>query len=196
MAGKKKGFLASVANAGAKAGLWETGSSEPTPREEEYDPAMDAEYESFEEAVEVVTGSADAVDFIGQTYHNNGIDDLSRSIFKVEETRNTLPNTLPKDVRRTTVISILASFGITVDELFSDAQHRKAVVAEVCRVTADGEQEIVDKLNQEIEELRLQITEKQQQVQDHQQSKQEVIDVCDKELARITDLCEFLGIQK
>lgn len=191
MAGKKKSL-------GERLGLWETTTPAPAPREEEYDPAVDGDYGLYgeEEAIEVVTGSADAVDFIGQTYHNNGIDDLSRSIFKVEETRNTLPNTLPKDVRRTTVISILASFGINVNELSEDAQHRKMVVVEVCRVTADGEQEVVDKLNQEIEELRLQITDKQKQVQDHQQRKQEVIDICDKELARINDLCEFLGIQK
>ena len=182
---------------GERFGLWETTGPKSTPVDEEYDPEAD-EYEPYdeEEAIEVVTGSADAVDFIGETYHNNGIDDLNRSIFKVEETRNTLPNTLPTEVRRTTVVNILASFGITTDELFADAQQRRLVVGQVCRVTADSEQKIVDDLNREIEELQLQITEKQKEVQDHQQKKREVIEVCDKELIRIADLCEFLGIQK
>lgn len=182
MAGRKKSL-------GERLGLYERTEAPDLG----YDPT-DADYETFEEEpqIEVTVGSADAVDFIGQTYHNNGIDDLSRSIFKVEEIRNTLPNTLPKEVRRTTTVGILASFGLTVPEVIADAEKRGAVIAEVCRITAEGEQEEADRLSQEIEELRLQITEKQKQVQDHQQRKQEVEDICDKEVTRINELCDFL----
>lgn len=180
---------------GEKLGLWErTGGAEP-----HYDPeALDADYYDVgeEEPVEVVTGKADTVDFIGQTYHNNGIDDLARSIFKVEEIGNTLPNTLPSEVRRTTVISILTSFGITVQEVMDDADNRAKILTEVCRQTCDAEKEAADQLAAEIEELRLQITEKQKQMQDHQQNQAEVADICEKELKRINGLCDFLNDKK
>lgn len=177
---------------GERLGLFERVGAEP-----DYEPAQDADYEEYAEpSVEVVTGIADAVDFIGETYHNNGIDDLSRSIFKVEETLNTLPNTLPTAVRRTTVIGILTSFGISIQEVLEDADKRSQILGEVCRQTADAEQEESDRLAQEIEELRNQITEKQKQVQDHQQRKQEVEDISSAELKRINDLVEFLNNEK
>ena len=182
---------------GERLGLWErTGQTAPS-----YDAeALDAEYEGYDfgesEPVEVVTGSADAVDFIGQTYQDNDIDDLTRSIFKVEEIRNTLPNTLPSEVRRTTVISILSSFGLSIEEVLGDAEKRGQILAEVCKQTCEAEKAAEDQLNAEIEELRLQITEKQQQMQNHQQNQTEVADICGKEVDRINELCAFLEGKK
>lgn len=189
MAKPKKGL-------GERLGLWERTGPAPS-----YDAeALDADYEHMDfgdsEPVKVVTGSADAVDFVGQTYHDNGIDDLARSIFKVEEIRNTLPNTLPSEVRRQTVVGILTSFGLSVEEVLDDAHKRVQVLAEVCKQTCEAEKAAEDQLNAEIEELRLQITEKQQQMQNHQQNQTEVADICGKETERVNELCTFLEGKK
>ena len=78
----------------------------------DYDnPEPTLDYSEKVSTFESVTPDAN---FINDVYNKAGLSDLSRSIFKVEEISATLPNTLPEDTLRQSIIGVLSSFNLSV----------------------------------------------------------------------------------
>ena len=88
-------------------------------------PEFDEELYMEEETVEVNTNSVSQDNLVSDIYNQNNLSDLSKSIFKVEELVNSLPKEMPNDTKKSTVLSILTSFGLTVDEVIADGNSRK-----------------------------------------------------------------------
>lgn len=159
-------------------------------------PVPEYDDSAYVEDIEVNTDNVGAQTFVSDLYASNELSDLSRSIFKVEEIRQTLPSTMPVDAKCQTVTGILNSFGITAGDAVSDAMKRKEVVSialnEINRETA----QTVDKLDSEINELYKLAEEKKAEMQKVKNDYSLIEDEADKELARLQELVNFISSNK
>ena len=132
-------------------------------------------------------------DFIGDVYAQNNLDDYSKSIFKVEKLAGTLPAEMPKETKRQTVLSIMATMELSVDEVLNDGITRaKTIEAAQNNVIFSLENDIQNNENT-IESLKVQIEELQKDISAKKAQETSIKEACTKEIDRITDLVNFLG---
>lgn len=146
--------------------------------------------------VEVSTDNVSAQNFVSDLYAANDLSDLSKSIFKIEEIRNTLPSTMPAEAKKATVTGILNSFGIQVGETVHDGMLRKETISialnEINRETAQS----VDRLEAEINELYKQVEEKKAEMQKVKDDYTLTETEAEKEIAKLQELIDFISAEK
>lgn len=132
-------------------------------------------------------------DFIGDVYKQNELADYSKSIFKVEKLAETLPAEMPNDTKRQTVLSIMATMELSVDEVLIDGVTRVRTI----EVAQNG---IIDSLDHDIrndeetiESLKAQIEDLQKDISSKKAQEASIKEVATKEIDRITALVDFLG---
>lgn len=132
-------------------------------------------------------------DFIGDVYAQNNLDDYSKSIFKVEKLAETLPAEMPKDTKRQTVLSIMSTMELSVDEVLNDGITRaKTIESAQNNVIFSLENDIQNNENT-IESLKVQIEELQKDISAKKAQETSIKEACTKEIDRITNLVNFLG---
>lgn len=104
----------------------------------------------------VVPSSADGL-LIDNTYAENELSDLSKSIFKVEMFINTLPQEMPNDVKRTTVLGILKASSISEEEVCIDALKRLEILESVKAKISDENTNRINEASAKIEQLKAEI---------------------------------------
>lgn len=159
-------------------------------------PEYDDELYMEETLVEVNTDSVSQENLVSDIYSQNSLSDLSKSIFKVEELINSLPKEMPSDTKKVTVLSILGSFGLTVDEVVADGISRKDMLnAALDEIITDNENVIaVNNTNIELKKQEIQELEK-----DNANRESVIKNTEDKiaiETKRISDLIAFVGGEK
>ena len=159
-------------------------------------PEYDDELYMEETVVEVNTDSVSQENLVSDIYSQNSLSDLSKSIFKVEELINSLPKEMPSDTKKATVLSILGSFGLTVDEVIADGISRKDMLnAALDEIITDNENVIaVNNTNIELKKQEIQELEK-----DNANRESVIKNTEDKiaiETKRISDLIAFVGGEK
>ena len=159
-------------------------------------PDYDEELYMEETLVEVNTDSVSQENLVSDIYTQNSLSDLSKSIFKVEELINSLPKEMPSDTKKATVLSILGSFGLTVDEVIADGISRKDMLnAALDEIITDNENVIaVNNTNIELKKQEIQELEK-----DNANRESVIKNTEDKiniETKRISDLIAFVGGEK
>lgn len=132
-------------------------------------------------------------DFIGDVYAQNNLDDDSKSIFKVEKLAETLPAEMPKDTKRQTVLSIMTTMELSIDEVLNDGVTRaKTIESAQNNVIFSLENDIQNNENT-IESLKVQIEELQKDISAKKAQETSIKEACTKEIDRITNLVNFLG---
>lgn len=129
---------------------------------------------------------------VEDAYRENGMEDVSRSIYKVGEILKTLPKTIPVDTKRATVVAILSTFGLTVEDMSRDAESRLALIKQTCNQMCNTEADESKRLEHEIEELYKSAEIKKQQMQKHDEALQKITGTAQAELAGISDLLDFI----
>lgn len=159
-------------------------------------PDYDEELYMEETLVEVNTDSVSQENLVSDIYTQNSLSDLSKSIFKVEELINSLPKEMPSDTKKATVLSILGSFGLTVDEVIADGISRKDMLnAALDEIITDNENVIaVNNTNIELKKQEIQELEKDNANRESVIKNTE--DKIDIETKRISDLIAFVGGEK
>lgn len=150
-------------------------------------------YMEEETVVEVNTDSVSQDNLVSDIYNQNNLSDLSKSIFKVEELVNSLPKEMPSDTKKATVLSILSSFGLTVDEVASDGVSRKEMLdAALDEITTENENVIANN-NMEIEHKKQEIQELEKDNANRESIIKNTEDKIEIETKRISDLIAFIG---
>ena len=159
-------------------------------------PEFDEELYMEEETVEVNTNSVSQDNLVSDIYNQNNLSDLSKSIFKVEELVNSLPKEMPNDTKKATVLSILTSFGLTVDEVVADGTSRKTMLNAALNEIATENKDVVSNNNRDIELKKQEI----QELEKDNASRETVIKNTENkieiETKRISDLIAFVGGEK
>ena len=106
---------------------------------------------------ENVSGIKDE-EFVANVYEANNLTDMSSSIFKVEEVASNLPDTLPTDTKRTTVVGILSSFKLSVVDVVDDGLTRINAINECLTSETRSLDYKINQNEEQIEELKKNIS--------------------------------------
>lgn len=130
---------------------------------------------------------------IRDIYVQNELSDQSQSIFKIEEVINTLPKEMPTGTKRNAVAGMLSVFGLTIEQVVADGEHRKAVVSSAVDAIKKQNEEVISDNDAAIENRKLEI----QGFEEDTASRKEVISnseaVAKAEIDRIDGLIKFIG---
>lgn len=180
----------------AKKSLFEKLGLVETIQDEDLD-LVDLELE--EENITDITVSAENVsqdNLIEDIYKSNNLSDMTRSIFKVEQLINSLPKEMPNDTKKATVLTILSSFNLTVDEILRDGKDREDVIKGVFHEIAGANTRAIEDNNFAIEEKKKEIQELEKDNANRKNVIQNTEDKIEVELKRIADLMKFIGGEK
>lgn len=148
---------------------------------------------TYEESVDVELTDVNTETLIEDIYIQNNLLDKSASIFKVEELINSLPKEMPTATKKTSVLAILGSFGLTVTGVTLDGEKRIEILTGVLnKIIADGKQEISDK-EAEIERYKEEIARLEKEITEQQTEMKFSDDAINAEIERISELGKFIG---
>lgn len=177
----------------AKKSLFEKLGLVETVQDEE---ELEMDLEPEEESVTDITVNAENVsqnNLIEDIYNSNALSDLTRSIFKVEQLINSLPKEMPNDTKKATVLTILSSFNLTVDEIVADGKLREDVIKGVFREIAGDNTKAIEDNDSAIEQKKREIQELEKDNANRKNIIQNTEDKIEVELKRISDLMKFVG---
>jgi hypothetical protein len=134
-----------------------------------------------------------AKEFISKSYEQEDLKTEGSTIFKLEEIRATLPDTLTTEMKRESVMKTLAIFGISLDELLSDGNDRISTLKNYYDKYLHEREDEVRAAQQEIEEAKKLIQEKDLFIKESHAKVNAVQDTVKGEIGRITGLFEFIS---
>lgn len=130
---------------------------------------------------------------VDDIYKANSLEDLSKSIFKVDEVINSLPKEMATETKKATVLAILTSFGLTTDEVIQDGITRIDFLKSAMN-------EILTKNNSEIESSNISIEEHKKEIEELSKHITNLVvvnknceDTVEQELSKIEELIKFVG---
>ena len=130
---------------------------------------------------------------VDDIYKANSLEDLSKSIFKVDEVINSLPKEMATETKKSTVLAILTSFGLTTDEVIQDGITR-------INFLKSAMNEILTKNNSEIESSNISIEEHKKEIEELSKYIANLVvvnknceDTVEQELSKIEELIKFVG---
>lgn len=148
-------------------------------------------YETENAEVELDTVNADTL--IEDIYAQNDLYDKTRSIFKVEELINSLPKEMVTETKKSSVLSILGSFGLTVTDVNLDGENRVETLSGILnKITTEGKDDISEK-EAEIEKRKREIADLEKYISDKQTEMKLSEESINAEVTRISELMKFIG---
>lgn len=129
---------------------------------------------------------------VSDIYNVNSLSDLSKSIFKVEELIDSLPKEMATDTKRTSVLAILSSFGLTTDEVITDANTRISLLNSAMTEIVNKNTAQIDESNTTIEDFKKQIEDLQKVISDLLAENKTCKDKVEQEVSRIENLIKFV----
>lgn len=160
------------------------------------EPIVTDEEMYLEDEVEVNTELVSQDNLIEDIYNQNALSDLSKSIFKVEQTINSLPKEMPNDTKKATVLTILSNFGLTVDEVVEDGYSRQSIIRGALSTIVDENENTILNNKTIIEQKKMEIQELEKDNANRETVIKNTEDKVELELKRISDLVTFIGGEK
>lgn len=131
-------------------------------------------------------------DFIGDCYEQNNLADFSKSIFKVEELAGTLPAEMPETTKKQTVLSIMTTVGLSVEDVLNDGLLRIQTLEAAKNGIVDSLLNDIQESEDTIESLKLKIEELQKDISMKKAQENSIKEVEQNERNRINSLINFL----
>jgi hypothetical protein len=157
--------------------------------------------DSFDQSMELdgaVVSSIEGLDMdeilsVDSIYDKCGLADKSKSIFKVDEFKNALPNDIPNESKRKSVVGVITVSGLSLDILISDAETRVSAL----RMTLDSFStetiNMVSENDAEIVELESKINELKQKNNDRKKAQEVQEMLITEEVKKIEDIVRFIN---
>jgi len=146
-----------------------------------------------EEELEVDVESVTQNNLIEDIYSCNSLSDYSRSIFKVEQLINSLPKEMPNETKKTTVLTILSSFNLTIEEIMQDAVNRQNIISAAYDEIVGENESVINNNDLEIEEKKMEIQNLEKDTASRKSVIHDTSEKINKELTRIKTLVDFVG---
>lgn len=129
---------------------------------------------------------------IAEIYQANQMEDMSESIFKVEEIMLSLPKEMTKATKQSTVIAILNSFQLTPDGVVEDGKNRLELLNSAFLKIQGETNEKIDKNSTIIEEHKQAIELLEKEIAENESFLKQASDAIDYENERINELIHFV----
>jgi hypothetical protein len=155
--------------------------------------------EDIEEKLDELIGSYEKNKLlsIDDIYRNARLTlDTKKSIFMVDILSKTLPENLPIDVKRETVLSLMNVSDLKKDNLLNDAYQRIDTLNTVLEETVETSEEIIEKNNKTIEELKKRIEELESINEERLEFQQDQNTLIEYEIQKIINLVDFVKPKK
>lgn len=130
---------------------------------------------------------------IPDIYKHNGMEDMSRSIFKVEEACFSLPETMAEATKKSSVSSLLGIFGLTVSEVVEDGQKRIALISRALDDITSEATANVAMMESEVEEHKKAIENLERNIAEAKANEKHSRELVREEAERIAGLVKFIG---
>lgn len=114
------------------------------------------------------------------------------SIFKIEELDKNLPDTLPEDTRRQSIVGILQVTGLMLDNLILDAEDRIFALDSVQKEVSKTTEGTIKENDDQIIELTAKIDELKEQNISRRKLREDQEKIINEELDRISKILDFV----
>lgn len=148
-----------------------------------------------EPVVDFDTTGLDLTSVVSTTdiYEKEGIADLTKSIFKVEEIKAVVPPELSTDIKRKTVLGMLSVSGLDIVSLTTDAELRVATLKEAQEMFDNNALTSIATDEAEIARLEGQIDALKQKINTTKKTQEAQNAGINTELNRIGEILKFVG---
>lgn len=170
--------------------LQKMGLVETIPEETNYDVSIT---DSYEDTVDANIDNVQEDTLIEDVYAGNELADISKSIFKVEELINSLPKEMVTETKKASVLAILSSFGLTIDEVCTDGEDRIDILKAAESEIVSNNDNVISESESVIEECKLKIQEMEQTIAKCNENSKNTKEKVEAETKRIFDLIKFVG---
>lgn len=126
-------------------------------------------------------------------YERNGMQDVSKSIFKVEEACASLPDTMAESTKKQSVSSILGIFGLTVDEVVEDGKQRLSLIGRALDDITNTAATDVAMMESQVEEHKREIERLEGDISAVKANEKSSREQIREEAERIAKLMKFIG---
>lgn len=153
----------------------------------------------IEEKLDVLIGSYEKNKMmtIDDIYRTSRMEaDKKKTIFMVDVFQKTLPENLPLDVKRASVMNIMDVSSINLENLLSDAYKRIDALNNVLEETVQTTDEVVRKNEASIKELENRIKELKKVTEARQQFQEDQTSVIEYEIQKIIGIVDFIKPKK
>lgn len=130
---------------------------------------------------------------VQDAYLAQGVSDISKSVYKVEEFINAMPSDMPNKTKQSSVLGILTVSGMNANDIIADADERVATLTGALGTVVDENKKIVDDANRDIENLKLAIENANHVIADKEGIIKQSENIIAVEVERINKLKEFVG---
>lgn len=130
---------------------------------------------------------------VSEVYEKAGLSNMDRSIFKAEEFGKFIPDNLPSDVKRQSLVGILSTSGLQLDELLEDAEKRIQALKDTAIITSQkSDQDIMEK-DAEITNLLNTVDSLKQGILDRKSAQEQQNNFIDEEIEKIERILKFVA---
>lgn len=157
----------------------------------EYDNLSDVNYD--ESDVDANVEGVTTENLVADIYAANSLEDLSKSIFKVDEVINSLPKEMATETKKATVLAILTSFGLTTDEVVQDGVTRISFLKSAMNEILTKNNGEIESSNVSIEDYKKKIEELSKYIANLTVVNKNCEDTVDQEVSKIENLIKFVG---
>lgn len=127
-----------------------------------------------------------------EIYLQNNLADKSKSIFKIEEIKSVLPETLPNQAKKESVLGMMKVSGLTLNEVLDDSNQRKAVLNGVLQKYTDETINIVESCEAEIKDLEGRINSLKEQITGRKKAQESQEEIITNEVNKVDSIVEFI----
>lgn len=154
----------------------------------------DFQNETVEEVETFVnTGaSVNNVSSIKDIYNIGNMGDLSKSVYKVEEIKSVLPNALPTNAKKESVLGMMKVSNLTVSDVQIDTENRKNILNSVLENFTKDTQELTLENENEIKELEKRINDLKESINVRNVEQEQQEKIIKDELNKIDSIVEFI----
>lgn len=163
------------------------------PGEEDYPMPETEEVSTETESVEAVNLDSFGHETLIQDIYASAEIKNENGIFKVESISNSLPKETPKATKKATTLSIMNSFGISVESVIEDAKARlEALASTLAGIEEDCNNFVTESENQ-IEDYKNKIAELEKAISDKKADTKNAHNEITVEEERVAGLMNFIG---
>lgn len=130
---------------------------------------------------------------VTKIYEDNKIaDDLIGTIFMAEAYLKTLPDHLPTDVKRRTVLDLIRSTGVAVSQLCKDGERRKIALDQYLSKFSETTDRLIDNHQMDMRKLAKIIQDHEKAITDRRNLQEEQAALINYEVQRLQRVIDFL----
>lgn len=149
------------------------------------------EYEEIEN-LNIENSQLEGLSSVEDIYTIANMADKSKSIYKVEEIRNILPNTLSNAAKKESVLGMLQVSNITIEDVQEDANLRKNALNTIKDKFTQESISMIENSTIEINELESRVNELKEAIDGRRLLQEKQEELIDNETAKIDSILNFM----